>query len=63
MNTKHSFWNRLFAALLLAVMLVTQATTAFAVGDSAEPAEPGTVQAQDSTTDTENTGEGTREYP
>lgn len=59
MNTKHSFWNRLFATLLLAVMLVTQATTAFAVGDSAEPAEPGTVQAQDSTTDTENTGEGT----
>ena len=58
MNTKHSFWNRLFAALLLAVMLVTQTTTAFAVEDSAEPAEPGTVQAQDSTTGTENTGEG-----
>ena len=50
MNTKHSFWNRLFAALLLAVMLVTQTTTAFAVEDSPEPTEPSTVQAQDSDT-------------
>lgn len=46
MNTKHSFWNRLFAALLLAVMLVTQTTTAFAVEDSPEPTEPSMVQAQ-----------------
>ena len=53
MNTKHSFWNRLFAALLLAVMLVTQATTAVAVEDSPEPTEPSMVQAQDSDTSTE----------
>ena len=58
MNTKHSFWNRLFAALLLAVMLVTQTTTAFAVEDSPEPTEPSTVQAQDSDTGTEEAGEG-----
>lgn len=59
MNTKHSFWNRLFAALLLAVMLVTQTTTAFAVEDSPEPTEPSMVQAQDSDTGTEEAGEGT----
>ena len=59
MNTKHSFWNRLFAALLLAVMLVTQTTTAFAVEDSPEPTEPSTVQAQDSDTGAEEAGEGT----
>ena len=59
MNTKHSFWNRLFAALLLAVMLVTQTTTAFAVEDSSESAEPSTVQAQDSDTGAEEAGEGT----
>lgn len=59
MNTKHSFWNRLFAALLLAVMLVTQTTTAFAVEDSPEPTEPSTVQAQDSDTSAEEAGEGT----
>lgn len=58
MNTKHSFWNRLFAALLLAVMLVTQTTTAFAVEDSPEPTEPSMVQAQDSDTGTEEAGEG-----
>lgn len=58
MNTKHSFWNRLFAALLLAVMLVTQTTTAFAVEDSPEPTEPSTVQAQDSDTGAEEAGEG-----
>ena len=58
MNTKHSFWNRLFAALLLAVMLVTQ-TTAFAVEDSPEPTEPNTIQAQDSDTGAEEAGEGT----
>ena len=59
MNTKHSFWNRLFAALLLAVMLVTQTTTAFAVEDSSESTEPSTVQAQDSDTGAEEAGEGT----
>ena len=59
MNTKHSFWNRLFAALLLAVMLVTQTATAFAVEDSPEPTEPSMVQAQDSDTGTEEAGEGT----
>ena len=59
MNTKHSFWNRLFAALLLAVMLVTQTTTAFAVEDSPEPTEPSMVQAQDSDTGTEEVREGT----
>ena len=59
MNTKHSFWNRLFAALLLAVMLVTQTTTAFAVEDSPEPTEPSMVQAQDSDTGTEEAGECT----
>lgn len=59
MNTKHSFWNhRLFTALLLAVMLVTQTTTAFAVEDSPEPTEPSTVQAQDSDTGAEETGKG-----
>ena len=58
MNTKHSFWNRLFSALLLAVMLVTQTTTAFAVEDSPEPTEPSMVQAQDSDTGTEEAGEG-----
>ena len=58
MNTKHSFWNRLFAALLLAVMLVTQTTTAFAVEDSPEPTEPSTVQAQASDTGAEEAGEG-----
>lgn len=61
MNTKHSFWNRLFAALLLAVMLVTQTATAFAVEDSSESTEPSMVQAQDSDTGTgtEEAGEGT----
>lgn len=59
MNTKHSFWNRLFAALLLAVMLVTQTTTAFAVEDSPELTEPSMVRAQDSDTGTEEAGEGT----
>lgn len=59
MNTKHSFWNRLLAALLLAVMLVTQTTTAFAAGEGTEPTEPNTIQVQPAATSTENAEEGT----
>lgn len=59
MNTKHSFWNRLLAALLLAVMLVTQTTTAFAADEGTEPTEPGTTQTQPAATSTENAEEGT----
>lgn len=59
MNTKHSFWNRLLAALLLAVMLVTQTTTAFAAVEGTEPTEPNTIQVQPAATSTENAEEGT----